>query len=281
MYADYDRPIGPWPRGERQGPIHKTSAAELSGWVVHQDDEVIVLNKDGELPCHPSKDGPWSSLAGAVREHFGAEAAHLVHRLDRETSGAVVFARTAEVASQLQKAVQARRYRKWYAAILRGDMAEETRVDCPLGPDLLSPVAIKVKGVPAGKGQEAVSRFRPLWRAGGYTLVAVRTETGRKHQIRAHAQWLGLPLVGDKIYGPDPALFLEFIETGWTPHLAEILQMRRQALHCAALELQWKGGAQVFQAELPSDMKSFIFDRMGPISEEMLRRVLAQITEFD
>ncbi|MDR0902819.1 MAG: hypothetical protein LBM92_08635, partial [Opitutaceae bacterium] len=95
MSADanaYEKPIGPWARRERpQGAIRKLSPGELAAAVLYADEHLLVINKPGDIPCHPSKDGPWSSLSGAVREHFGEAAAHLVFRLDRETSGLVVY----------------------------------------------------------------------------------------------------------------------------------------------------------------------------------------------
>jgi 23S rRNA pseudouridine1911/1915/1917 synthase len=270
-FSDYEKPIGPWPRRQTQGAVHKITAAELAGWIVHVDERVIVLNKSGELPCHPSKDGPWSSLSGAVREYFGAEAAHLVFRLDRETSGVVVYARDAVTARKLQMAAQERRYEKTYLAVLTGDLAGTTVVNQPLGDDHESPVAIKSTVVAAGKGQTAVTRFEPVAAGGGFTLARVTTETGRKHQIRAHAQWLGHSLVGDKIYGPDARLFLEFIETGWTPALARALLLPRQALHCAEIDLRKAGVEQVFRAPLPEDLRRFCRERMGLSEDDCAR----------
>src|SRR6185295_2784512 len=109
----------------------------------------------------------------------------------------------------------------------------------------------------------AVTHFMPLVRAGGFTLARVSTETGRKHQIRAHAEWLGHPLVGDKIYGPDPRLFLTFIEEGWTPALAEKLLLPRQALHCSEIDLRLAGEDHVFHAPLPRDLADFCRTRAG------------------
>jgi 23S rRNA pseudouridine1911/1915/1917 synthase len=85
----------------------------------------------------------------------------------------------------------------------------------------------------------------------------VVTETGRKHQIRAHAQWLGHALAGDKIYGPDARLYLEFIDTGWTDALAARLRLGRHALHCAEIDLRPAGMAEVFTAKLPDDLREF------------------------
>jgi 23S rRNA pseudouridine1911/1915/1917 synthase len=272
MSTDYEKPIGPWVRIHKPGSVHKITAEELARWVLHVDERVIVLNKSGELPCHPSKDGPWSSLAGAVREHFGEEAAHLVFRLDRETSGVVVFARDPATARKLQMAAQEGRYDKTYLAVMTGELPEAVMVDQPIGDDHESPVAIKSKVVAAAaKGQTAVTRFEPLACGGGFTLVRVKTETGRKHQIRVHAQWLGHWLVGDKIYGPDAQLFLDFVENGWTPRLQEKLLLARQALHCSEIDLRRSGVDQFFHAPMPADMRTFCRERMGLTDEQCAR----------
>lgn len=260
----HDRPIGPWPRKVRpQGAVRQIAPEELRSWIVHEDERLLVLNKPGDIVCHPSKDGPWSSLCGAAREYLGGGGlVHLVFRLDRETSGLVVLAKDAEMGRKLQMAAQERRYAKIYLAILTGELAAEIVVDQPLGPDLSGPVTVKSCVVPAGQGQNALTRFTPLVARGGFTLARVTTETGRKHQIRAHAQWLGHCLVGDKIYGPDQKLFLEFIEHGWTPALAEKLLLPRQALHCSEIDLSLAGEAHVFRAPLPADLRAFAVERM-------------------
>ena len=228
---------------------------ELRAWIVHDDERLFVVNKPGDVVCHPSKDGPWSSLSSAVREFAKLEAAHLIFRLDRETSGLVVFAKDAKLASQLQRAVQKRRVAKAYVAIMTGELREAVTVNQPLGDDIGSPVF--VKSIVREDGQAAVTHFTPLEVSHGFTLARVVTETGRKHQIRAHAQWLGHSLVGDKIYGPDARYYLEFIDHGWTAALAEKLLLPRQALHCAEIDLRPAGLPDVFRAELPADMRDF------------------------
>jgi 23S rRNA pseudouridine1911/1915/1917 synthase len=261
----YETPIGPWPRKPRpQSAARQITPEELRSWITYEDERLLVLNKPGDIVCHPSKDGPWSSLCGASREYLGGGGlVHLIFRLDRETSGVVVLAKDSDMARQLQMAAQERRYAKIYLAILTGELAAETVVDQPLGPDYSGQVAIKNCVVPVGQGQTAITRFTPLVARGGFTLARVLTETGRKHQIRAHAQWLGHWLVGDKIYGPDQKLFLQFIETGWTPALAEKIFLPRQALHCAEIDLTLAGHEQVFRAALPEDLRAFVKQCMG------------------
>ncbi len=261
---DYERPIGPWPRLVRpQGAVRQMTADELRASIIFEDERLFVVNKPGDIVCHPSKDGPWSSLVGAAREYLGGGSMHLIFRLDRETSGVVVIAKDERTSRRLQMATQERRYTKIYHAILTGELAAETVVDQPLGPDLSGPVAVKSCVVPAGKGQNAITRYTPLAAGGGFTFVRVLTETGRKHQIRAHAQWLGHSLVGDKIYGPDQLLFLEFVKNGWTPALAESLLLPRQALHCAEIDLTLAGETQVFRAPLPADLREFSAAKIG------------------
>ncbi len=247
-----------WPRRPKtQGPVRMIAPTEVPGWIVHEDERLLVVNKPGDVVCHPSKAGPWSSLVGALREYTALPTVHLVFRLDRETSGVVVLAKDARMASRLQVAMQERKVGKAYRAILQGELAAPLTVDRPLGDDTASPVFIKSAVVAPGEGQEAVTHFRPVARGAGFTLAHVVTETGRKHQIRAHAQWAGFPLVGDKIYGPDARLYLDFIDRGWTEALAARLLLPRQALHCAEIDLRPAGLERVFSAPLPEDLAAF------------------------
>ena len=234
------------------------SPDELSSWILYEDDSVIVVDKPGDVVCHPSKAGPWSSLAGAVREYAGLKASHLIFRLDRETSVVVVFAKSADAARRLQEAVRLRRTDKYYLALMTGELSEPVTVEQPLGNDPESPVLAKCAVVPGGRS--AVTRFTPLAAGGGFTLAGVVIATGRKHQIRAHAQWLGKHLVGDKIYGPGERFFLEFIERGWTKALAEKLLMPRQALHCHSVAFRGAGMDRVFRSPMPADMSGFCED---------------------
>jgi 23S rRNA pseudouridine1911/1915/1917 synthase len=254
--AGHDGPrASAWPRRLTQGPARIIEASELRSWVVYEDERLFVVGKPGDVVCHPSKHGPWSSLVGAARELLGLPTVHLVFRLDRETSGIVVMAKEPRMASRLQTAMQDRRVGKAYAAILTGEMAEPVRVDQPLGDDTASPVFMKSGA--REDGQASVTKFEPVASKGGFTLVRVTTETGRKHQIRAHAQWLGLSIVGDKIYGPDARLYLDFIDHGWSAALEEKLFLARQALHCSRIDLRTAGMEFVFDAPLPLDMADF------------------------
>jgi 23S rRNA pseudouridine1911/1915/1917 synthase len=244
----YSRRACAWPRRPKeQRPVRMIAPDEVRKWIVYEDERLLVVDKPGDVVCHPSKAGPWSSLVGALREHTRLEKMHLVFRLDRETSGIVVLAKDAAMASRLQTAVQERKIGKVYLAILTGELSAARTVDQPLGDDVTTPVFIKSAVVPAGQGQPAVTHFTPITARLGFTLARVVTETGRKHQIRAHAQWMGHSLVGDKIYGPDARLYLDFV--------AKKLLLPRQALHCAEIDLRAAGLPHVFVAPLAEDLR--------------------------
>ncbi|HVU36830.1 MAG TPA: RNA pseudouridine synthase [Opitutales bacterium] len=238
--------------------------AQLAQWVMAQSADIIVVNKPGWVVCHPSKRGPWSSLVGALREHLGTPTLHLVTRLDRETSGVVVVARNPAAARQYQMAMQERRVEKTYLALLAGEMREAATVDAPIARDENSAVAVKRRAARADEpgAESAQTRFMPLLAKNGFTLARVEPLTGRTHQIRVHAAHLGHAIVGDKLYGPDASLYLEFAQTGWTPRHAAMLPIRRQALHAARLRFLGEGLGD-FSAPPPADLAEFARTRMG------------------
>ena len=228
---------------------------EFSSWIVEDNESFAVLNKPALVVCHPSKSGPWSSLIGAAREYFGVPTIHVPFRLDRETSGVWVAAKNREYGAVLQKAVQQRLMRKTYLAILTGEMKDSVIVDQPIGH--AEGAVVHVRREVRADGQPAWTKFEPLDVAGGYTLARVTPATGRTHQIRVHAQWLGRALAGDKIYGPDETLFLDFIEHGYSGRVAELLPLPRHALHCESVEFALENGALRFSAPLASDLREF------------------------
>lgn len=235
----------------------------LKSWLIYDDEQLLVYNKPGWVVCHPSKNGPWSSLVGAVREYYGCDKMHLIARLDRETSGLVLLCRDKLRASAIQQAFQNRQASKRYIAFLEGELHGVQEVSKALELDPTSAVHVKQRVAPDGGGDKAQTTFIPLAYGGGYTLCEVHPHTGRKHQIRAHAQWLGHPVVADKVYGHDETLYLEFAESGLTPRLLDTLQMPRQALHAWKLEIDEPGIDLKFEAPLPEDMLLFMRQVMG------------------
>lgn len=237
----------------------------LAAWVLLSDEKLLVLNKPGWLVVHPSKNGPWSSLAGAVREGLGMETIRFIYRLDRETSGVIILAKDEVTGSRLQKAMGRRLVGKVYVALLEGELTGPVTVEQALGPDPASGVVVKQQVVPSDTpgAQAATTIFHPLAVGGGRTLVGIQLLTGRKHQIRAHADWLGRRVLGDKLYGPDPQLYLEFATQGWTARHSSLLALTRQALHCAAIDLRTAGMDYLLQAPWPEDLARFAEREMG------------------
>jgi len=253
--------------------------ADLRSWVMLNDDRLLVIDKPGWLVCHPSKNGPWSSLAGAVREEFKPDVIRLIYRLDRETSGVIILAKTEAVGRRLGKAVLDRRIGKLYIALLEGEMSAAVTVDQPLGPDFSANVSVRQRVVAGEGSQEAKTIYHPLLARGGYTLAGVELLTGRKHQIRAHAEWLGHRVVGDKLYGPDPGLYLEFAAQGWTLRHSALLGMTRQALHCAAIDLRATGLDYLIRSPWPADMARFATRTMALSAGEAQREIDAFVEE--
>jgi 23S rRNA pseudouridine1911/1915/1917 synthase len=175
----------------------------------------------------------------------------------------VIFARRPAVARKFQMTIQERKVKKSYYAILEGEMAEALTADQAIGKRKSGgPVHVKNEVRLHGGGQVALTEFEPLAQGGGFTFARVRPHTGRKHQIRVHADHIGHRIVGDKLYGPDERLYLEFIENGWNEKLAAALPLERQALHCFEYVFDFADGAQAFTAPLATDLLAFVKDTM-------------------
>jgi len=232
--------------------------------IVHEDDCLLVVNKPAGLVCHPTKDGPLSSLVGRVRLHLGTAEGRLVNRLDRETSGLVLVAKGAAVAGELGRLIAgdaAGRVSKTYWAIVDGHVPDATRViTAPLGKDEDSPVAIKDRVREDGAAAETEVRLlRAFTRdARPYSFVEVTPRTGRKHQIRIHLAHIGHPIVGDKLYGDDERWYLRFVEGRLTAGDRAALRLTFHALHARSLSFDWRGRHWAFQAELEDEFCSFL-----------------------
>ena len=237
-------------------------AASLKSWLLYEDDSILAFNKPGWLVCHPSKNGPWSSLVGAVRECFDLEQVYLVGRLDRETSGLTLLAKNKHAGRFWQKSLEDKKVRRSYWAILSGELSKEIKVACHLGKDPDSPVFVKQRVVGSTrKSKHAETNFYPLLSRNGFTLCSVVTKTGRKHQIRVHAQSVGFPLVGEKLYGANEEYYLDFCRNGWREEWLPVLGMRRQALHARTFGFVEDGPA--FVAPLPEDFLTFLAESLG------------------
>jgi len=212
----------------------KEPAVDLNYSIVYEDEHLFVINKSGNLPCHPS--GPFfkHTLWHHVSSRYGK--IYLINRLDRETSGLLIAARTPEVAGMFSK--QAAQIEKEYRALVFGDFAKAIVADGYLIKDTVSIVRKKRCFVfsnklpdDAEKTSAVKTLFEPVWSKNGFSLVKAILKTGRLHQIRASLFSLGFPVVGDKLYGPDDRIYLKIRDDKITDKDWKNLVMRRQALH--------------------------------------------------
>jgi 23S rRNA pseudouridine1911/1915/1917 synthase len=235
-------------------------ATSLDFKVVDETADYLVVDKPPFLLTHPTKPDGQPTLWKELRELLAFEIANggqvsIVNRLDRETSGLVLVAKTAAAARRFSLLMQQQRIGKQYLAIVWGwPEWDEKTVNAPLdrqGRHERSAIWLKQMihpdGAPAQTHFEVEQRFVRAT-AGGDKFALVRAEprTGRTHQVRVHLASVGHPLVGDKIYGPNEQLYLDFIENGWTLDLARQLLLPRHALHSIKLaisdELKWTSG---------------------------------------
>jgi 23S rRNA pseudouridine1911/1915/1917 synthase len=224
--------------------------------VVFCDRALMVLNKAAGLVVHPGAGNPRHTLLNALLAFDPKLAlvprAGLVHRLDKDTSGLLVVARTPEAHAALVARLAAREISRQYLAICTGVMTGGGTIDEPIGRHRAQRVRMAVRR----DGRPAVTHYRVLRRFRAHTEVAVTLETGRTHQIRVHLAHAGFPIVGDRVYGGRRR-----IPAGCTPALAaELGGFPRQALHAAELALKHPatGREMRWEAPLPEDMRRLL-----------------------
>ncbi len=221
--------------------------------IVHEDDSIIVLDKPAGLVVHPAAGHADGTLVNALLEHAPELAAvprgGIVHRLDMETSGIMVVARTLAAHHHLVAQLQARTVTREYCAVCVGAMTGGGTIDAPIG---RHPRNRKKMAVLSTGGKPAVTHYRVTRRFAHHTRIAVNLETGRTHQIRVHMAYRRYPLVGDPLYGGRPR-----IPRGASEELIRALrEFPRQALHARVLGLIHpdSGEAVQFECPLPADL---------------------------
>jgi 23S rRNA pseudouridine955/2504/2580 synthase/23S rRNA pseudouridine1911/1915/1917 synthase len=229
---------------------------------VFEDEDILVLDKPGNLPCHPAgayfNHTLWAILKDAP---FLLTSPLLVNRLDRETSGLVVVAKSPDMAKASRSEFAERRVEKVYLALVEGSFPDQREAggimkDIPAGLVRKQRVFEEGGDSQSGGSDWAQTTFKCLARGAGISLVEARPLTGRLHQIRATLQAIGFPVVGDKLYGRDPALFLRFRQDELTSADRSALRLDRQALHAARLLMRHprSGNWLNLDAPMPDDM---------------------------
>lgn len=234
----------------------RVEAEDIELDIVHADKHVLVINKPQGLVVHPGAGNVAGTLQNALL-HFDAGLAQIpragiVHRLDKDTSGLMVVARTLEAHTALVRAIEAREVEREYEAICLGVMTGGGLVDAPIGRHPVDRIRMAIRE----DGREAVTHYRVVQRFRGHTHVRLKLETGRTHQIRVHMAHIGYPIVGDRVYGGRLLL-----PKGASPELIDALRaFRRQALHAARLAFEHpKTGKPIESAAaLPTDMQQLL-----------------------
>jgi len=224
--------------------------------VVHKDKDIFIINKPAGLVVHPGAGNAAGTLQNALLnldpKLEKLPRAGIVHRLDKETSGLMVVARTLAAHTALTKMIEAHEVQRHYEAICCGVMTAGGTIDAPIDRHPTDRVRMAVRQ----SGREAVTHYRVIHRYRAHTHVRVQLETGRTHQIRVHLAHIKYPIVGDRVYGGRLAL-----PKGATPELMDALRsFPRQALHAAQLELAHpvSGKTLSFSAPLPKDMQDLL-----------------------
>lgn len=215
------------PRGE-------WTAEDVPLDIVYCDDSILVVNKPVGLVVHPAAGNYTGTLLNGLLFHFPDQIklarAGIVHRLDKDTSGLMVVARTEKAQNALVQQLQARTVSRQYQALVLGHLTSSGVVDAAIGrhPTQRTKMAV----VPSGK--QAVTHYQPIEHFGDFTLVNLKLETGRTHQIRVHMAHLGYPLIGDQTYGRKfpPILLRDDLR------LQALADFPRQALHAWRLGLE-------------------------------------------
>ena len=227
-------------------------AEEISLDIVFEDDDILVLNKPAGLVVHPGAWNPAGTLMNGLLHHApelnALPRAGILHRLDKDTSGLLLVAKSHGAHTRLVRDLERRMIRREYRAVCNDRLTAGETVDAPIGrhPTQRTRMAVSDRGKPA------ITHYRVLARFAAHSFLAVRLETGRTHQIRVHLAWRQHPLVGDPVYGGRLR-----IPPGADTVLADALKnFRRQALHASSLGFTHpvKGEDLQFHAPLPADL---------------------------
>jgi 23S rRNA pseudouridine1911/1915/1917 synthase len=224
--------------------------------IVYEDPDILVIDKPPGLVVHPGAGNPNGTLLNALLNHVPGlgelPRAGIVHRLDKDTSGLMVVAKKETVRQKLIKQLLERSIERVYLAIVNGVMVSGGTIDAPIGRHRTQ----RVRMVVSSRGKPAVSHYRVLKKYRAHTLVQVRLESGRTHQIRVHMAHLHYPVVGDPVYGGRLQ-----IPAGASDTLRDALhRCKRQALHALKLSLIHPGTGKRVQwvTSVPQDMSELM-----------------------
>lgn len=225
--------------------------------IIFENENYLAVNKTGNLPVHPSGIFFHNTLVMLLEERFSKKFFPL-HRLDRETSGALLLAKNSAAASAVQKNFG--KVDKEYTAIVSGEVKEKNfKIDTPIGPARNSLINKKREAYP-GAEESAITEFSVISSSGIFSLVKAFPLTGRMHQIRVHLKYSGFPILGDKMYGNDETVYIDYVKSGQSESLTKRAGFHRCALHSNSFTFfdPYEKREIRINAEIPPDMEYFI-----------------------
>lgn len=226
--------------------------------VLYEDESVLVIDKPAGLPMHTTAKFWRNTLVAVLRERYPGQHTEICHRIDRETSGVMLIARSSPAAAFLKGAFAHRQVSKRYLALCKGAPPDDGVIDQPI--KLLETPTHLMMGAD-DDGLPAVTRYRVVRRFAAHALCEAAPETGRQHQIRVHFAFIGHPLVGDKLYGAGEEYFMRACDEGLSPELIERFDgLPRHALHAATLTFPHPLTRQsmTVAAPLPPDLAAYM-----------------------
>ncbi len=228
-----------------------------NGSIIYEDDRIIVIEKPPHLLSLPDRyNRSIPNLYDILKEEFGS--IFIVHRMDKETSGVMVFAKDAESHALLNSQFEHRQIHKSYVAIVVGRPAEaDGTIDSPISESQSRPGVMKVN---VKHGKPSVTTYRVDELFDGYAFVEAMPQSGRQHQIRVHLASIGLPVMCDRVYGDGKPFFLSQVKSHYYSDGDEKPLLSRTALHAEAISFVHPGTSEVqtFNAALPKDMRSVL-----------------------
>ncbi|HNW27442.1 MAG TPA: RluA family pseudouridine synthase [Spirochaetota bacterium] len=230
--------------------------------VLYEDDCLLAVNKPGNLPVHPAGVFYHNTLQTILQKEYNMRL-YLLHRLDRETSGVIILAKNAATASEIRNTFSA--VEKTYLALVHGVPERDVFMnDTPIGFDIASGIEHK-RSAHEHAPEAACTKFIRMQSKNDLTLLKAVPYTGRQHQIRVHLKHAGYPIVGDKLYGRDETVYLDFIKNGPTEEIERRLGFKRCALHSRSIAFYHPALQKkiCIRAPLHEDMKKYINNQWG------------------
>lgn len=225
--------------------------------IIFENDDFVVADKSSGLLSIPDREGDEVSLKKMLRDKYGE--IFTVHRLDKDTSGIIVFAKNEHTHKYLSQAFEERTVEKYYEGIVKGNVTEKDgTISAPIAQNTVKKTLMIIHK----RGKESITDYKVAEEFGKFSRLTFRIHTGRTHQIRVHAQYIGHPIVCDPLYGDGEPVLLSSLKKNYNLSKDEFEErplLNRLALHAGKLKFTGSNGEEFnFESELPKDMSAFL-----------------------